>query len=159
MSAEDAEVRRWVLTKIENEQGLSLQKLAVDCQKVTSLKYDSKTIEESGVAQIRKSGSKSTVYSPQKDKRQISCSKSRNKQNTNRLKKQTGPCCYCGKWHWMEFCPAKKKKYCKNCNKTQCWYANITGKPKSKTRQAQSDEIVNRTLKKYVTVDIFNNSI
>ena len=29
----------------------------------------------------------------------------------------------------------------------------------SKIRQAQSDEIVNRNLRKYVTVDIFNNSI
>ena len=58
----------------------------------------------------------------------------------------------------------KKKKYCKNCNKnshnlTQCWYANITRKPKSKIRQAQSDEIVNRNLRKYITVDIFNSSI
>ena len=58
----------------------------------------------------------------------------------------------------------KKKKYCKNCNKnghnlTQCWYANITRKPKSKIRQAQSDDTVNRNLRKYVTVDIFNNSI
>ena len=60
----------------------------------------------------------------------------------------------------MKFCPAKKK----NCNKNgynliQCWYANRTRKPKSKIRQAQSDEIVNRNLKKYVTVDIFNSSI
>ena len=59
---------------------------------------------------------------------------------------------------------SKEEKYCKNCNKnghnlTQCWYANITRKPKSKIRQAQSDEIVNRNLRKYATVDIFNNSI
>ena len=116
------------------------------------------------MAQIRKIRSKSTAYSPQKDKRQSSCSKSCNKQNTNRLKKPPGPCYDCGKWHWMKFCPVKKKTYCKNCNKnghnlTQCWYANRTRKPKSKIRQAQSDNIVNRNLRKYVTVDIFNNSI
>ena len=64
----------------------------------------------------------------------------------------------------MKFCLVKKKAYCKNCNKnghnlTQCWYASITRKPKSKIRQAQSDEIVNRNLRKYVTFDTFNNSI
>ena len=32
-------------------------------------------------------------------------------------------------------------------------------KPKSKIRQAKSDDIVNRNLRKYVTVDIFNSSI
>ena len=64
----------------------------------------------------------------------------------------------------MKFCPVKKKKYCKNCNKnghnlTQCWYANRTRKPKIKIRQAQSDDTVNRNLRKYVTVDIFKYSI
>ena len=69
LSAENAEVRRRVMTKLENEQGLILQKLAEDCQRVISVKCDSKTIEESGVAQIRKIRSKSTAHSPQKDKR------------------------------------------------------------------------------------------
>ena len=121
-------------------------------------------IEESGVAQIRKIRSKSTTYSRQKDKRQISCSKPRNKQNANRLKKPPGPCYHCGKWHWMKFCPVKKKKYCKNCNKNghnliQYWYVNRMIKPKSKIRQAQSDNIVNRNFRKYVTIDIFKSSI
>ena len=66
VSAEDAEVRRQVLTKLENEQGLTLRKLAEDCQRVISVKCDSKTIKESGVAQIRKIRSNSTAYSPQK---------------------------------------------------------------------------------------------
>ena len=45
VSAEDAEVRRRVLTKLENEQELTLQKLAENCQRVISVKCDSKTIE------------------------------------------------------------------------------------------------------------------
>ena len=52
VSAENAEIRRRVLTKLENEQGLTLKKLAEDCQSVISVKSDSKTIEESGVAHI-----------------------------------------------------------------------------------------------------------
>ena len=61
VSAEDAEVRRRVLTKLENEHGLTLQKLAEDCQRVIPVKCDSKTIEESGEVQIRKIRSKSTA--------------------------------------------------------------------------------------------------
>ena len=113
VSAEDAEVRRRVLTKLENEQGLTLQKLAEDCQRVISVKYDSKTIEESDVAQIRKVRSKSTAYSRHKDTRQISCFKPCDKQNANRLKKPPGSCYHCGKWHWMKFCPVKKKNIAK----------------------------------------------
>ena len=38
VSAVEAEVRRQVLTKLENEQGLTFQKLAADCQRVISVK-------------------------------------------------------------------------------------------------------------------------
>ena len=44
-------------------------------------------------------------------------------------------------------------------NLSQCSYTNITRKPKSKIRQTQSDDTVNRNLWKYVTADIFNSSI
>ena len=125
----------WKRTRIDSPK--------IGCQRVISVKCDSKTIEESGVAQIRKLGNKSTTYSRQKDKRQISCSKPRDKQNAHRLKKPPGPCYHCGKWHWMKFYPVKKKKYCKNCNKnghnlTQCWYANISRKPKSYSTKSGS---------------------
>ena len=110
VSAEDAEVRWRILTKLENEQGLTLQKLAENCQRVISVKCDSKMIEESGVAQSRKIRSKSIAYFRQKDKRQIICAKYCNKQNANRLKKPPGPCYHCGKCHWMKFCPIKKEK-------------------------------------------------
>ena len=55
VSAEDAEIRRRVLTKLENEQGLTLKKMTEDCQRVVSVKSDSKTIGESGVAHIKRS--------------------------------------------------------------------------------------------------------
>ena len=67
VSAEDAEIRRRVLAKLENEQGLTLKKLAEDCQRVVSVKSDSKTIEESGLAHIKKIKGKPTLYSPQKN--------------------------------------------------------------------------------------------
>ena len=61
VSVEDAEIRRWVLTKLENKPELTLQKLAEDFQRVISVKCDSKTIAESGVAQIRKIRSQPSI--------------------------------------------------------------------------------------------------
>ena len=89
VSAEDAEIRRRVLTKLENEQGLTLKKLAEDCQRVVSIKSDSKIIEESGVAHIKKIKSKPTRYFPQKEKSKIEQPRIYVKQSTNRQKKST----------------------------------------------------------------------
>ena len=41
-SAKNAEIRRRVLSKLENEPYLTLQKLAEDCQKIVSVRKDSK---------------------------------------------------------------------------------------------------------------------
>ena len=71
VSAENAEISRRVLTKLENEQGLTLKKLAKDCQRVISVKSDSKTMEESGVAHIKKIKNKPTRYSLQQEKSKI----------------------------------------------------------------------------------------
>ena len=71
VSAEDADIRRRVSTKLENEQGLAFKTLAEDCQRVVSVKSDSKTIEDSRVAHVKKIKSKLTRYSPQKEKSKI----------------------------------------------------------------------------------------
>ena len=86
VSAEDAEIRRHVLTKLENEQGLTLKELAEDCQRVGSVKSDSKTVEESGVAHIQKIKSKPTRYSSQKEESKIARLNIYDKQSTNRRK-------------------------------------------------------------------------
>ena len=128
VSAEDDEIRRRVLTKLENEQGLTLKKLAEDCQSVASVKSDSKTIEESEVAHIKKIKSKPTLYSPQKEKSTTTRPNIYEKPSSNRRKNPPpGPCYICGDLHWMRFCPAKKKKTCKNCGKV----GHIVGMPKN----------------------------
>ena len=69
VSAEDAEIRRRVLTKLENEQSLTLKKLTEDCQRVVSVKSDSKTIEESGVAPYSKDQEQiNTLFSTEREK-------------------------------------------------------------------------------------------
>ena len=42
VSAKDAEIRRRVLSKLENEPDLTLQKLSEDCQRIVSVRKDSK---------------------------------------------------------------------------------------------------------------------
>ena len=68
ISAKDAEIRRRVLNKLENEPNLTLQQIAEDCQRFISVKQDSKNIEESGVAHIKQvQHTKNTQYPSSKN--------------------------------------------------------------------------------------------
>ena len=67
MSAKNAEIRPRVLLKLENEPDLTLQKLAEDCQRIVSVRKDSKNIEKSGVAYVWKVKHRSQSYSPVKE--------------------------------------------------------------------------------------------
>ena len=112
MSAKDAKIRHGVLSKLENEPDLTLQKLAEDCQRVVSVRKDSKNIEEYGVAYVRKVKHRSQSYSPVKERKNTITQNF----NTGRLvtttkKKKTPSACYCcGKVHWAKVCPYRTKK-------------------------------------------------
>ena len=54
VSTKDVEIRRRILNKLENEPNITLQQIAEDCQRYVSIKQDSKKIEESRIAHIRK---------------------------------------------------------------------------------------------------------
>ena len=69
VSAKDAEIRCRVLSKLENEPDLTLQKLAEDCRTIVSVRKDSKNIEESGVAYVRKVKHRSQSYSSVKERK------------------------------------------------------------------------------------------
>ena len=71
MSAKDAKIRRRVLSKLENEPDLTLQKLAEDCQRIGSVRNDSKNIKESGAAYVRKVKHRSQSYSPVKERKNM----------------------------------------------------------------------------------------
>ena len=53
VSTKDSEIQRRVLSKLESEPNLTLKKLAEVCQRIISVKKDSRDIEESGVARAR----------------------------------------------------------------------------------------------------------
>ena len=52
-STKDSEIRRKVLNKLKSEPNLTLKKIAEDCQRIISVKKDSRDTEESGVAHVR----------------------------------------------------------------------------------------------------------
>ena len=54
VSGKGAEIRRKALSKLENESDLTLQKMSEDCQRIVSVRKDSKNIEASGVTYVRK---------------------------------------------------------------------------------------------------------
>ena len=53
---------------LENELYLTLQKLAGDCQRIVSVRKDSRNIEESDVAYVRKVKHRSQSFSPVKER-------------------------------------------------------------------------------------------
>ena len=71
MSAKDAEIRRRVLSKLENEPDFTLKKLAEDCQRILSVRKDSKNIEESDVVYVRNVKHRSQSYSPVKERKNM----------------------------------------------------------------------------------------
>ena len=60
-----------ILSKLENEPDLTFQKLAEDCQRIVSVRKDSKNIEGSGVAYVRRVKQRSKSYSPVKERKNM----------------------------------------------------------------------------------------
>ena len=112
MSAKNAEIRRIVLSKLENKPDLTLQKLTEDFQRIVTVRKESKNIEESGVAYVRKVNHRSQSYSPVKErKNMISQNFDTGRLVTTKKKKQKTPsACYrCGKVHWAKDSPYRTK--------------------------------------------------
>ena len=84
VSVKNAEIRRRVLSKLENEADFTLQKLAEDCQRIVSVRKDSKNIEESGVAYIRKVKHRSQSYSPVKERKKYDYPKFQYRQTSDK---------------------------------------------------------------------------
>ena len=87
VSAKNTEIRRRVLSKLENEPNLTLQKLAEDCQRIVSVRKDLKNIKESGVAYVRKVKHRSQSYSPVKERKKYDYPKFQYRQTSDNQKK------------------------------------------------------------------------
>ena len=138
---------------MESEPNLTLKRLAEDCQRVISVKKDSRDIEESGVTHVKKT----THYSPKKTTK-------RGRYPPHKLEKQVNqtpstPCFRCGKFHWSSDCPFYTKK-CLNCEKvghknSHCKLQNN----KNQVRQAISNQKYKNNICKYVLVKILNKEV
>ena len=162
MSAKDAQIRRRVLSKLENEPDLTLQKLAEDCQRIVRVRKDSKQIEESGVAYVRKVKHRCQSYSPVKERKNMitqnfNTGRLVTKKKKKKKKKKTRSACYrYGKVHCAKDCPYRTKK-CQNCDKFgQCKNRKII---KNRVRHPKSEDKSDKVVRKYITVKVLNKSV
>ena len=93
VSAKNSEIRRRVLPKLESEPGLTLQKLAEDCQRVVSVKNDTKNIGESEVAYVRRTSYKPKKYAPWKssENKKYDQTQAKNRRPIQKSKLPTSP--------------------------------------------------------------------
>ena len=106
------------LSKLENEPDLTLQKLAEDCQMIVSVGKDSKNIEKSGVAYVRKVKHRSQTYAPVKERKNMITQNfntgrlvttKKKKKKKKKKNKPPSACCLCGKLNWAKGCPYRTK--------------------------------------------------
>ena len=141
VSTKDAEIRRRVLNKLENEPDITLQKIAEDCQRFVSVKQDSRDIEESGISHI-KNVHQSKNYR-KKSKQPSNGSHTWNKNppiDTQKNEKKS----------------IKYKKFCEKCGRRRhkSLYCRAKSYVKSTKSEDQQDNI-----RKYVAVKILKKDV
>ena len=162
VSAKDAEIRRRVLSKLENEPDLILQKLAEDFQRIVSVRKDSRNIEESDVAYVRKVKHRSQSVKERKkyDYPKFHYRQTSVNQKKKKKEKTHSACHRCGKLHWANDCPYRTKK-CQNCDKfghkgSQCRNRKII---ENRVRHTKSEDKSDKVVRKYKTVKVLNKSV
>ena len=161
VSAKNSEIRQRVLSKLESEPGLALQKLAEDCQCVVSVKNDSKNIEVSGVVYVRRTNYKPKNYTPGKssENKKYVQTLTKNRHPIQKLKLPTSPCSRCGRQYWSTNC-FYKNKTCKECGKIGHKATCCRNKGnKNRVRQARSNIKTEKNRRKYVTVNILDKKV
>ena len=168
MSAKDAKIRRRVLSKLENEPDLTLQKLIDDCQRIVSIRKDSKNIEESGVAYVRKVKHRSQSYSTVKREKKYDYPKfqyrqtSDNQKKKNKTKKKTTTQRLLPLWKsTLGQGLSISYKKCQNCDKfghkgSQCRNRKTI---KNGVRYTKSEDESDKVVRKYITVKVLNKSV
>ena len=161
LSLQKTEVRRRVLSKLESEPVLTLQKLAEDCQRVVSVKNDSKNIEESRVAYVRRTSYKPQNYTPWKssENKKYNQTQAKNRLPVQKPKLPTSPCSRCGRHHWSTKC-FYMNKTCNECGKIGHKATRCRNKGnKNRVRQARSNIKTEKNRRKYVTVHILDKKV
>ena len=133
-------MRRRILTKLENEQNMSLQQLADYCQEHVNIKQDSQKIEEAGIANVRR------IW------------KSPASTNKNHEENPPPSACYgCGQFHWYKGC-LYKYKICRNCNRKGHKMLCCKKIKQSRVKITQIDN-QEQNIRKYLNVKIQNKKV
>ena len=156
-------MRRRILPKLENEQNMSLQQLAVNCQQHVNIKQDSQKIEEAAIANVRRIW-KSPASTNKNHYRKNSPLPRRNwkspPSNTNKNQEEKPPpsACYgCGQFHWYKDCPYKYK-ICRNCNRKEHKMSCCKKIKQSRVKITQIDN-QEQNIRKYLYVKIQNKKV
>ncbi|BHF72611.1 hypothetical protein SprV_0401567900 [Sparganum proliferum] len=98
-SPTDADIRSRLLSKVHQNNSITLQELAAECQTLINLKHDS--------VMIQNPASSFSVYS-------VTSTKSRPKQ-VSKVRSPPSPCRQCGAWHFHRDCTFRQHR-CQSCN-------------------------------------------
>ena len=161
MSTKDVEIRRRVLSKLENEPDLTVQKLAEDCQRIVSVRKDSKNIEESGVAFVRKVKHRSLSYSPVKE-RKIWLPKIWYRQTSDNQKKKKPTQRLLLLWKstlGQGLFLSYKKNVKTAINSEIRAHSVVTKIIKNRVRHTKSEDKSDKVVRKYITVKVLNKSV
>ena len=162
VSAKDAEIRHRVLSKLENEPDLTLQKLAEDCQKIVSVRKYSKNIKESGVAYVRKVKQRSQSYSLVKERKNMmtqnfNTGKLVTKTNKQKKKQRLLP-----PWKITlgQGLSLSYKKDVKTAINSDIRAHSVETEKQLKTvRHTKSEDESDKVVRKYITVKVLNKSV
>ena len=137
-----------------------LQKLAEDCQRVVSVKNDSKNIEESGVAYVRRTSYKPKNYAPWKsiENKKYDQTQAKNRRPIQKPKLPTSPFSPCGGQHWSTNC-FYKNKTCNECGKIGHKATSVGTNEIKTVRQTRSNIKTEKNRRKYATVNILDKNV
>lgn len=173
-SHEDQEIRMKILSKLDSDAEITIEKIVQDCQKLKTLKEDTILVEKPKDNTVNFVGKNKKFQSQFQSKFQShSHSKKHEVQNQPQSKLPRTPCWNCGDLHFSKYCEFKNHQ-CKDCNKIghkEGYCVCFRSSSKSTTNQNEDTSRINvstifkvhnvssQSKRKYVNVKFNNTSV